>query len=105
MDAICLEDLPTEKTTKDPDKFTPDNESTWIYWTNLDTEIVGVCEEWIWERLRAHRDALLTESDYRMVTDAPWETALWAEYRQALRDLPETTKDPRLAEWPVKPNV
>jgi hypothetical protein len=103
MDAIYLEDIPAEKSVKEPERFSPDNEATWIYWTNLDTIETGIPEEWIWERLRAHRDALLAESDYRMVNDAPWETALWAEYRQALRDLPKTTKDPRLAQWPEAP--
>lgn len=59
--------------------------------------------DWVWERLRLRRDSLLAQSDFRMVTDAPWDTAPWAVYRQSLRDLPDNTSDPRLAVWPVQP--
>jgi hypothetical protein len=59
--------------------------------------------EYVWERLRARRNQLLTASDHRMVTDAPWDVQAWAAYRQALRDLPDNTSDPREAEWPVTP--
>jgi hypothetical protein len=77
--------------------------STWDYRTEEDPEEIPL--EWVWERLRLNRDALLANSDFRMVSDAPWETAPYITYRQALRDLPKTTKDPRLAEWPVIPTV
>lgn len=59
--------------------------------------------EWVWERLRLRRDQLLAQSDFRMVADAPWDVEPWAVYRQALRDLPDTTTDPRLAVWPTTP--
>lgn len=59
--------------------------------------------EYVWERLRLRRDALLAECDWRMVTDAPWDQAPWATYRQALRDLPDATTDPRIAVWPTSP--
>jgi hypothetical protein len=59
--------------------------------------------EYVWERLRLKRDRLLASSDHRMVTDAPWDNEPWAAYRQALRDLPNNTSDPREAEWPVTP--
>jgi hypothetical protein len=59
--------------------------------------------EYVWERLRARRDGLLRVTDFRMVTDAPWDTQPWATYRQALRDLPDNTSDPRIAVWPVAP--
>jgi hypothetical protein len=59
--------------------------------------------DWVWERLRLRRDTLLAQSDFRMVTDAPWDVEPWAVYRQALRDLPDVTTDPRLAVWPVIP--
>jgi hypothetical protein len=85
--------------------FTGDEESTWVYWTNLDTADRGIPEEWVWERLRLKRDTMLAACDYRMITDAPWDISPWITYRQALRDLPKITKDPRLAEWPVIPNV
>lgn len=61
-----------------------------------------------WEKLRDRRNALLTESDAYVLPDR-WETyseehkAAWASYRQALRDLPETTQDPFNPVWPSKP--
>lgn len=58
---------------------------------------------YVWERLRTKRDQLLAQSDFRMVVDAPWDTEPWAQYRQALRDLPDNTTDPRKAVWPVAP--
>ena len=55
------------------------------------------------EKMRAERDALLSATDYRMVSDAPWATEPWAEYRQALRDLPASSGFPHQIEWPVAP--
>ena len=43
------------------------------------------------EILRANRDSLLTESDWTQMSDSPLSNAKktkWANYRQALRDLP-----------------
>lgn len=76
--------------------------ATWDYRSHRDSE-GEMPTDWVWERLRLRRDQLLAQSDFRMVTDAPWDTAPWAVYRQALRDLPDNTTDPRLAEWPVIP--
>ena len=55
--------------------------------------------------LRAERDNRLDESD-KSVNPDQWaamdsETqAIWAEYRQQLRDLPATTADPATPLWP-----
>jgi hypothetical protein len=59
--------------------------------------------EYVWERLRNERNNLLGKTDYKMIPDAPWDTEPWAAYRQALRDLPEQTIDPREAVWPEPP--
>jgi hypothetical protein len=59
--------------------------------------------DYLWERLRNRRDLLLNQSDFRMVTDAPWDRGPWEAYRQSLRDLPEKTSDPREAVWPEPP--
>jgi len=40
-------------------------------------------------KLRAARDRALSASDWTQVADAPVDQAVWATYRQALRDLPE----------------
>lgn len=58
--------------------------------------------------LRRTRDRLLRDSDFTQIPDAPLsaeERAAWADYRQALRDLPELYgDDPAAAVWPTPPN-
>lgn len=63
----------------------------------------SVRDEIAFEALRRERDALLTASDWTQVADAPVDTAAWAKYRQALRDLPAKTKDPDAVKWPKAP--
>lgn len=56
--------------------------------------------------VRARRDQLLRDSDYTQLPDADMDAALrarWAEYRQALRDLPLLIADGAPADWPVPP--
>lgn len=60
-------------------------------------------DEVIWSRLRHRRDAELAACDWTQVADAPVNQPAWANYRQALRDLPDTTTDPREAIWPMPP--
>ena len=62
-------------------------------------------DEWVWERLRIKRNADLVASDWTQVTDSPVDKAAWVAYRQALRDLPANTADPREAVWPTQPAV
>jgi len=52
---------------------------------------------------RTQRDALLSQSDWTQVPDAPVDQAAWAEYRQALRDLPQQAGFPTEITWPQKP--
>jgi hypothetical protein len=57
-------------------------------------------------RLRAGRDRLLATSDWTQMPDAPLtdkQRAAWAAYRQRLRDLPASTKDPADPDWPKAP--
>jgi len=56
--------------------------------------------------MRADRNRLLTDCDWTQVSDAPVtdeQRAAWCIYRQALRDLPETTADLAAVVWPVAP--
>lgn len=60
-----------------------------------------------WNMVRTDRDALLTASDW--VITKSLETGVsvpqeWANYRQALRDLPQNTLDPSNVAWPTKPS-
>ncbi len=57
-----------------------------------------------WRDLRTTRAYLLARCDWTQVSDAPVDHAAWAVYRQALRDLPANTVDPRHPVWPVPPS-
>jgi len=57
-----------------------------------------------WIDLRGSRDRRLQSTDWTQVPDAPVDSQAWATYRQALRDLPDNTEDPRNPVWPTKPN-
>lgn len=56
-----------------------------------------------WIELRRRRSGLLSDCDWTQVPDAPVDHEAWAAYRQALRDLPENTDDPRNPNWPTPP--
>lgn len=53
--------------------------------------------------LREERNRRLAASDWTQVADAPVDAAAWAAYRQALRDMPGNTLDPRNPVWPTLP--
>ena len=56
------------------------------------------------EPIREKRNLLLAACDWTQAADAPVDTKAWAEYRQALRDLPATIEDPtQPVEWPTPP--
>lgn len=61
-----------------------------------------------WEPIRVQREKLLLESDLYVLPDR-WslmtseDQTAWAEYRQALRDLPQSYEDPDDVIWPISP--
>ena len=55
------------------------------------------------KNVRATRDAKLAECDWTQVADAPVDKAVWATYRQALRDVTAQTGFPWTVEWPDAP--
>ena len=56
------------------------------------------------EEVRTQRDALLKESDWAVLPDAPVsDEQAWKDYRQALRDVPQQNGFPTDIDWPVKP--
>ena len=59
--------------------------------------------EWLIERMRAHRNRLLAASDWTQLLDAQCDKAAWATYRQALRDFPATWKPAETANFPETP--
>jgi hypothetical protein len=72
------------------------------YWT-IDEDKETIPTDWILERLRLQRDELLKASDWTQLADAVCDKAAWATYRQLLRDLPASNKDPRKIELPTAP--
>lgn len=52
---------------------------------------------------RAIRDAKLAASDWTQLADTPADSAAWAVYRQALRDITEQEGFPCDITWPVEP--
>lgn len=55
------------------------------------------------EDVRSQRDSLLNRTDFRMVSDAPWDNNAWATYRQALRDITAQEGFPANVVWPTEP--
>ena len=60
-------------------------------------------DEWLIERLRLKRDALLVESDWAMIPDTPTDKTAWAKYRQALRDFPANWQPATTVNFPERP--
>lgn len=53
--------------------------------------------------VRNRRNELLAETDWTQVADAPVDKAVWATYRQALRDVTDQAGFPYNVTWPTKP--
>ncbi|MBS0044430.1 phage tail assembly chaperone [Shewanella sp. M16] len=59
-----------------------------------------------WEQIRINRAIKLKDTDWTQMSDAPLsldKKAEFAAYRQALRDLPQSTDNPDEIVWPMKP--
>jgi len=59
----------------------------------------------MWGIIRSHRNAKLAASDWTQLADAPVDEEAWAEYRQALRDLPTSNDNPWDIVFPISPNL
>lgn len=101
IEALLAQQFPPELPIE---PFADDPTATWKYWTDMDTAERGVLDEWVWERLRNYRNQLISNCDWRVVSDASWDVQPWILYRQELRDLPDATSNPRMAVWPIEPN-
>lgn len=54
-------------------------------------------------QVRLKRDSKLANSDWTQVADAPVDKTAWANYRQALRDVPGQAGFPWEVTWPQEP--
>ena len=61
-------------------------------------------DEWLVERMRNARNALLVESDWAMIPDTPTNKTAWATYRQQLRDFPVTWTPAPTVDLPKVPS-
>jgi len=59
--------------------------------------------EKLFKRIRKWRDAELVKSDWTQIGDSTADKAAWAEYRQALRDVPLQSGFPWTITWPDAP--
>lgn len=63
-----------------------------------------------WNNVKIRRDDLLKQSDIYVLPDL-WESMteqekqVWTDYRQTLRDIPQTFDDPAQVVWPTLPVV
>lgn len=53
--------------------------------------------------IRNERNSRLTGCDWTQLADAPINSVAWANYRQALRDIPAQPGFPWSVDWPAKP--
>jgi len=78
-----------------------------IGWTYVDGEFIAPpVPPLTWDEVRAKRDSLLAASDWTQLADAPVnasEKVAWADYRQALRDVPQDFDSPDEVIWPEAP--
>jgi hypothetical protein len=54
-------------------------------------------------QVRTDRNTKLSASDWTQVADAPVDKAVWATYRQALRDITAQSGFPWTITWPAQP--
>ena len=54
-----------------------------------------------WDMIRTQRDRLISKTDWSQLDDIPVEIKdKYKEYRQALRDVPQSFSSPALVVWP-----
>jgi len=72
----------------------------------IEAATISLLEGRAWSDLRKQRTKLLADSDWvvlKAIEGGVEAQSEWLSYRQALRDLPANTEDPRNPAWPVKP--
>ena len=70
----------------------------------IEAEVTRLNEEkFPMEHLRYLRNCLLQETDWMANSDVTMSDD-WKTYRQALRDLPANTSDPKNPVWPTQPS-
>ena len=90
-----------------PERPSDDHEFDFILEQWVDTKTDEIRAEEALEALRRERNIKLAMSDWTQLPDSPLneeQKAAWAEYRQALRDIPNTgVLSTDLIQWPQPP--
>lgn len=71
---------------------------------DMDQEAIDAMTAAQWESVRAIRNTKLENCDWTQLPDAPVDAAVWAAYRQELRDV-TTQADPFEITWPTAPGA
>ena len=100
---------PYDRLTEQLVTVAPYEEGDWVYTVEvqaMSAELLQALKDSAMAQIRATRNHLLSMCDWTQLVDTPIETKVaWAEYRQALRDLPSTIAEPRtFNDWPHDPN-
>jgi DNA replication initiation complex subunit (GINS family) len=77
----------------------------WLLFSDLH-ELFSAAPENRWDIIKRRRNVLLVQSDWTQISDVALsieEKALWSDYRQALRDLPQTFDNPEDVIFPTAP--
>ena len=69
----------------------------------MDAESIAVVDANQATAMRKERDEKLSDTDWTQLTDAPVNSAVWATYRQSLRDVPSQSGFPWEVTWPTQP--
>jgi hypothetical protein len=80
--------------------FTTEEE---LEWDIKEANFQALKDSKLIENERFKRNQLLNNSDWTQVADAPVDKAVWATYRQALRDLTAQAGFPQNITWPDEP--
>ena len=99
---------PTRYQTAFRDGVTQDNQGRWFTKysvADMDDEAKAVLDAQQAASQRTSRDEKLKASDWTQVADSPVDKALWATYRQELRDVTAQEGFPWNVVWPTAPEA
>jgi hypothetical protein len=101
---------PTPTTTRYQTAFKDgveqDAQGRWLWkWSisEMDDDAKAAKDAEAAKSVRADRDKRLAECDWTQLSDSQVDKAVWATYRQELRDVPAQTGFPYDITWPSKP--
>jgi hypothetical protein len=69
----------------------------------MDADAIAIKDTEQAKAMREQRGEKLKDSDWTQVADAPVDKAVWATYRQALRDITAQSGFPWTITWPIEP--